>query len=433
MTRAEQEWSLDWRHKGFPPSAAGTPSSRIGAAGWRLLTDFTTPVAALKESALEHNLDVMRRYCSRNGVELAPHGKTTMSPDLIRRQLVHGAWGMTAATAWQARAMLEFGARRVLIANECLDPVGLRWLAERVRDDPGAEVLAFADSVAAVESMRAVLHGIPSAPPVPVLVEVGVDGGRAGARGVSAAVDVGRAVAAAPELSLAGVAGFEGVIGSSREPQVIDAVQGFLHGIRQTAERLMVAGAFREDHPVVLSAGGSAYFDQVVEVFTAERSRYRREVEVVLRSGCYLTHDHGVYQEASPLRTGGETDLRPAMEVWSRVLSTPEPGLAIIDAGKRDISTDGRMPTVLGRRRDGRYQEWVAEGETGSAGHGVVVDHFNDQHGFVHVKDGADDVLRVGDVVRLGISHPCTTFDKWRVIPVVDDDYLVIGAVRTIF
>jgi D-serine deaminase-like pyridoxal phosphate-dependent protein len=433
MTQVEQEWIVDWRHKSFPPTGAGTASSDFADAKWRLFSDFTTPIVALKESALTHNLTLMREYCARYGVQLAPHGKTTMSPELITRQLDHGAWGMTAATAWQARAMLGFGAHRIIIANECLDPVGLSWIAAHVRDHPGTEVLAFVDSVAAVEEMRTVLGAVPSAPPMPVLVEVGVEGGRAGARGVPAAVEVGEAVAAAPELSLAGVAGFEGVIGATREARVLDAVRAFLRDIRESAERLMTAGAFREDHPVLLSAGGSAYFDQVAEVFTADRDRYLRPVEVVLRSGCYLTHDHGAYQEVSPFRGSGEPDLRPAMEVWARVLSTPEPGLAIIDAGKRDISTDGRMPAVLGRRREGRYEEWSGAGEYPPAKTGVVVDHVNDQHGFVHFGDGPDPLLRVGDLVRLGISHPCTTFDKWRAIPLVDDDYTVTGAVRTVF
>lgn len=423
----QADWSIDWRCKSFPPSADAVPAARVGEQGWRLHEHFSTPVAVMKQDALAHNLNRMREYCTEHDVAIAPHGKTTMSPELIRMQLSHGAWGMTAATAWQARMMLDAGARQVLIANECLDPVGLRWIAQQVREHPDIEVLCFADSVAAVHRMRSVLREVGGAArAMPVLVEVGVAGGRAGARDVTTAVEVGRAVAAAPELELAGVGGFEGVIGGRRVPEVVEPVRRFLSTIRRVGEDLMAAEAFRPGRPVILSAGGSAFFDQVVEVFTANRDAYPRPVEVVIRSGCYVTHDHGAYQAASPFARDGDRDFRPAFEVWSRVISTPEPGLAIIDAGKRDISTDGQLPVVLARLRDGDTATVTVDG--------VNVDRFNDQHGYLtFTADSTDGVLRVGDLVALGISHPCTTFDKWRVIPVVDDDYAVTSAVRTCF
>lgn len=426
MTGAQDEWMIGSWCKSFPPSGAGLPASQIREAKWRLHDDFSTPVAALRESALAHNLARMREYCAENEVRIAPHGKTTMSPELIARQLEHGAWAITAATGWQARTMLGFGTRRIIIANECHDPVALRWIAEHVRDHPEVEVFVFVDSLVAVELMCAVLRDVASPEPVrplPVLVEIGVAGGRAGARDVDTAVTLGRAVAQAPELELAGVAGFEGVIGGQRIPEIVEPVRQFLSKIRQTAEELMAISAFRAGHPVILSAGGSAFFDQVVDVFTTSRDQYPHPVDVVIRSGCYITHDHATYRESSPFRGTGEADFQPAIEVWARVLSMPEPGLAIIDAGKRDISIDSRMPLALGRLRDGQLEELA----------GVTVDRFNDQHGYLHLAEKHGDLLRVGDLVRLGISHPCTTFDKWRVIPVVDDTYRVISAIRTYF
>lgn len=416
MTQPD-DWMIDWRWKSFPPSAAGLPASSIADAGWELRRDFATPVAVLKESALAHNLALMRGYCLEHGVQHAPHGKTTMSPELIRRQLDHGAWGMTAASAWQARAMIEFGARRVIVANECVDPVGLRWIAERMRADPGLEICVFADSFAAVKAMRTVLAGVPGARPLPVLAEVGATGGRAGARSVTYAVEVGGTIAASPELTLAGVAGFEGVVGGAREIRVLDGVRQFLGRMRDTARALMAADALSVDRTVLLSAGGSMFFDLVVDELSDD---YERPVEVVIRSGCYITHDHGIYRASSPLGDDS-SGFRAALELWSRVVSVPEPNLAIIDVGRRDVSDDAGNPPVLERWR-GR--------ERGQAGD-VTVRAFNDQHGFVHVAEAG--TLRVGDVLTLGISHPCTTLDKWRAIPVVDDEYRVIGAVRTFF
>ncbi|WP_338069602.1 alanine racemase, partial [Phytoactinopolyspora endophytica] len=198
MREVTTDWTIDGCHRSFPHTALGMPATRIPEAGWRLHDHFATPIMSLKASALSHNLDRMRRYCEEHGVRIAPHGKTTMSPELIRRQLDHGAWGMTAATAWQARTMVAFGARRVIIANECIDPAGLAGLVDLLRARADVELLAYVDSVETVEAMSTALRDAATRP-FPVLVEMGVAGGRAGARSIETALEVGRAVAASPE------------------------------------------------------------------------------------------------------------------------------------------------------------------------------------------------------------------------------------------
>jgi D-serine deaminase-like pyridoxal phosphate-dependent protein len=181
----------------------------------------------------------------------------------------------------------------------------------------------------------------------------------------------------------------------------------------------------------VVSAGGSSYFDQVAEVLgplTAGGTR------VVLRSGAYIAHDDGYYRNTSPLganpRTAGDR-LVPAMHAWVRITSQPEPGLAIFDAGKRDLPFDNGMPEAqLLRPRD--------TGEAPRPVDGLTVTRLNDQHGFLQFDPAADPVpVLVGDQLRLGLSHPCTAFDKWGLIPVVDDpdaaEPVLVDLVRTFF
>jgi D-serine dehydratase len=84
--------------------------------------EATFPAAVILESALEHNSAAMSDYCRRNGISLAPHRKTTMSPELFELQLRDGAWGITAANVHQTRVMRESGIPRVLIANEVTAP-----------------------------------------------------------------------------------------------------------------------------------------------------------------------------------------------------------------------------------------------------------------------------------------------------------------------
>jgi D-serine deaminase-like pyridoxal phosphate-dependent protein len=331
-----------------------------------------------------------------------------MAPQLIARQLEAGAWGMTAATVQQAGVMRAAGARRIILANEVVGRPEIAWLAS-VRD---VSVLCLGDSAASVALLDEGLAATHAAAPLGVLIELG--GPRAGCRTDEQALEVAAAVQAAPRLALAGVEGFEGALGADREPATLAKVDAFLDRLRGLVEALDARGAFSAVPEIIATAGGSAYFDRV-----AERLRFdgelSRPVRVVVRAGCYLTHDDGLYERVSPLPS-----LEPALELWASVLSCPEPGLAIAGFGKRDVSYDLGLPVVREIRRDGAAI---------AAGH-LAVDALNDQHAFVRDPDGE---LRVGDVLVCGISHPCTAFDKWSLIGVVDDADVIVGAVRTLF
>jgi D-serine deaminase-like pyridoxal phosphate-dependent protein len=397
---------IDWRFKGMPADADGMTVAELAAERRNLFDGgFHPPLVALDAGALEHNLTTMRDWCERHGVLLAPHGKTTMAPQLYARQLELGAWGISVVNFAQLRVARAFGVQRVLVANELVDPAGLRWVAGELARDPEFHLLCFADSVRGVELMAAALGA--AVRPVDVLVELGASGGRAGVRDVATAEAVAAAVDAAPGLRLAGVAGYEGAVGHGTTPESLAAVDGYLRDLRALAERL--------DLPddAILSAGGSAFFDQVADVFEGTRT--------VLRSGAYITHDDGFYRDISPLgRTEGPSFVS-ALHAWGQVTSHPEPGLALLTLGRRDVSFDQGLPephTV--RHADG----------TRSPATDSRLTQLNDQHAFL--KLGPETKAEVGDWVDCGPSHPCTIFDKWQLLPVVEDD-TVVDLVRTWF
>src|SRR3954453_2185844 len=200
---------IDWRTKGgFRPGPAIDVADFVAARPHLFDGTFSWPVMTARGAAIAHNLATLAAFCARHGVEFAPHGKTTMAPSLFAAQLRAGAWGITAATAHQVLACRAFGVPRILLANELLDPTALRWLAGEI--DVGLDFLCYVDSVAGVSLMSAALADAPGERPLRVLVEVGHPGGRTGCRTVQQAVDVARAVAAAPRLEPAGVAGYEG-------------------------------------------------------------------------------------------------------------------------------------------------------------------------------------------------------------------------------
>ncbi len=379
---------------------------------------FSYPVLTLRESALAGNLAAMAAYCARAGVELAPHGKTAMSPELAARQLASGAWGITVATIGQLRAYRAFGFPRLLIANELVDETGIAWLAGELAADPGFAAYCYVDSTDGVAILDRVLTARPAGRRLPVLVEIGL--GRTGCRTDDEALAVAKAAAATGTLTVAGVAGYEGSIGGDPREQAPGPVTSFCRRLANLAATLL-ASTGAGGGEFIVTAGGSVYFDVVTRELAADGAA---GMTVVLRSGGYLFHDHGLYQAATPAARGvaGAPVFRPALELWAQVLSRPQPGLALLGAGRRDAGFDAGLPVPLrARRRDG-----AAAGLTGAEVTGL-----NDQHAYLRLDPST--ALAPGDLVCLGISHPCTTLDKWRVIPVLDEQDRVIDAVHTFF
>ena len=381
------------------------------------------PTAVLLQSAIASNSALFAKFCGEHKISFAPHGKTTMSPELFDIQMRDGAWGITAATAFQARTMIEHGVPRVLIANEVVAPGDIAWVAQATRQKH--EVVCCVDSTQAVNILDDGLAGLLRGRKVSVLVELGVMDGRTGARTVSEALVVARDVVASSSLKLVGVSGFEGIISESQTQTAEQRVDNFLDDLRGLADAMIAENLFQGVSEILISAGGSVFFDRVAAKLVGRNSAISERI--IIRSGCYLSHDDGVIDQLSPYgsasRVTGDV-FRAALEVWGVVLSRPEPSRAIVGIGKRDVSTDGMLPIAkkILRRGNVQPQDW-AEGTRA-----VRVD---DQHLYLNV-DASDEVA-VGDLIGFGISHPCTTFDKWRAIPIANDKYQVVAIANTKF
>ncbi|WP_031163870.1 amino acid deaminase [Streptomyces durhamensis] len=411
------EERVDHRFKGLPPDADGRTVGELAAQRRNLFTDdFPTPVLALSAERLEHNLALMETYAARHGLAFAPHGKTSMAPQLFHRQIEHGAWGITLAVPHQVRVARAFGIQRVFLANELIDTAALRWIAGELAADPGFRFVCYVDSVRGVELMDSALKG--SARPLDVVVELGAgEGARTGVRTEAEALAVAGAVAATGTLRLVGVAGYEGEV-----PRADPArVRSYLRRLVALAVELDKEGRFGEAEEVIVSAGGSAWFDAVAEVFE-EIPGLSLPVLKLLRSGAYVSHDDGHYRRLTPFsRVPEEGALEPAFRLWAQVVSRPTPEQAFVNAGKRDAAYDLDLPTAQVVRRNGVER----------AATGVTVTGLSDQHAWLRTEPGAD--VEVGDWIGLGLSHPCTSFDKWQLIPVAEADGTVVDYIRTFF
>lgn len=415
---------LDDSYKGIPPAQSLTLGA-VGDQGWNVTRgDLALPVLTLDAAAVEHNIATMQRYCDRHGVRLAPHGKTTMSPQLFAAQLEGGAWAMTAATPTQVAIMRRHGVDRVILANELVDRPALRWLAGELARDPGFDFFCLVDDPGTVGRMDAALAECGPARALQVLVEVGGHGGRAGVRSSDAACEVAEAVHRARHLELAGVEAFEGTYASEADEEGLARIDDLLGSVRESVIAIAARGLFERDE-VIVTAGGSMYFDRAIAALR-EWPEVAAPVSLVLRSGCYVSHDSGAYERLSALaarREPGESlRLHNALTLWASVLSRPEPDVVIVGAGLRDAPVDRDLPVPRSCFRDGVAIDGLAGAET----YRVM-----DQHLFIRVEESAD--VRTGDVVALDLSHPCTAFDKFRFIPLVDERFDVRDGILTFF
>jgi D-serine dehydratase len=375
--------------------------------------DFTYPLAVIDRAALSHNITEMAGWCASHGMRIAPHGKTYMSPEIAHQQLDSGAWAITVASVAQLQAYHAYGVHRFLVANQLADRAGITWLARRLMAEPDLRVWVNVDSEEGAAFLADELVQAGARRPLDVLVELGHPGGRTGARSPEGARAVAVAIAARPELHLTGVSGYEGTLGHHGLPEENQRVALWCRQLADLGAGLFGAGLLAPNYVV---------FPDVV-AHTLMTTAVEGGPVIVLRSGAYAIHDDGYYASVTPHdRDADGPRLRPALSLWAPVLSRPEPELALLLLGRRDAGFDEGLPIpreVL--RRDGTRTEAA----------GMTVTALNDQHAFLAIP--ADARLGPGDLVHVGISHPCTTLDKWRVIPIVDEDENVVDLLHTFF
>ncbi len=418
-----EDWLLDDRIRGVPVGTEALLASTVGALRWKP-TDgrMQLPVLTLDEHVFLANRDLYLGYLGEKGVGIAPHAKTPMAPDLARALVDGGAWGATVADVRQASVLLRAGIDRLILANEVGGAGGAGRLAALVARWPSAEINVFADSVAVATALRDAWTAAPDLPPLRVLPELGA--GRAGARDLDQlAAIIAVVTGSGGRLRLAGLGAYEGSAGRPTPEETLAAVDGLL--ALAVDGFAMVRQAAGPDADLLVTAGGSVWFDRVLAILAPAVAADGR-ARLVLRSGAIFFHDNGTYEKAladvcarGVAIAGG---FRPALRIWAEVLSRPEPGLAVCGMGMRDVSFDRGLPVPLAIHRAGRRRP---------DGPLPTVSRLNDQHAFLDLPPDAD--VAVGDVVEFGISHPCTCLDRYRAVFGVDGTGTVQHAFRTEF
>jgi len=398
---------IEDKFKGFPIDSYGKTLEQFLATKPNLFTaNFQFPIMVLKEAAIKNNIAQMMSFCNSVDAQLAPHVKTTMSPQLAQMQVAAGATALTVANFWQGRIFLKHGFKNIIIANEVLDPTAIAEIA-KINKQKQAEIIFYVDSILALEIIQ---KHTPLEGEQNLFIEIGTENGRGGVRELSLVEQLAQRIKADQRLNLIGVTGFEGAVpDAARGRRGEKKISKFCQKIVAAAE---LAYPYKSDQPFVISAGGSAYFDIVAR----ELNKFEKPRRLLLRSGGYITHDHKYYEEIYPFALS-DRSFQPAIEVWAQVISKPEKDFGVLNLGKRDIGNDLHNPIPI-KSYDGQVKSFSA-----------VIEKLNDQHGYLRGKQE----FSLAQLIGLGISHPCTTFDKWGLIPLVNDDYDLIDCLQTFF
>ena len=398
---------IEGKFKGFPIESYGKTLEQFLATKPNLFTaNFQFPIMVIKESAVKNNIAQMMSFCNLVDAELAPHVKTTMSPQLAQMQVAAGATALTVANFWQGRIFLKHGFKNLIIANEVLDPTAIKEIA-KINKQKQAEIIFYVDSILALEIIQ---KHTPVEGEQNLFIEIGTENGRGGVRELSLVEQIAQRISADKRLNLIGVTGFEGAVPDvARGRRGEKKISKFCQKIVAAAE---LAYPYKSDQQFVISAGGSAYFDIVAR----ELNKFEKPRRLLLRSGGYITHDHRYYEDIYPFASS-DRSFQPAIEVWAQVISKPEKDFGVLNLGKRDIGNDLHNPIPI-KSYDGQVKSFSA-----------VIEKLNDQHGYLRGRQE----FSLAQLIGLGISHPCTTFDKWGLIPLVNDNYDLIDCLQTFF
>lgn len=429
---ASGEAIIDNRVRGFPSGHPPMKLEVIGEGGWSPYDGvMALPLISLDETAFAGNIRAMIDYVKGQGVEIAPHAKTPMSVDLAKRLILSGAWGTTVADIRQASVLLKAGLTRLIMANETGGIAAARRLAAAVAGHKEIELHVFVDSLDAVDALRKAWVERDDLPAIGLLIEFGV--GRAGARTLETGMVLLNAILSSESLTfrLTGIAAYEGSAATQDPVQTSNRIKDLM---ALTASFLpIVRERLNDGRRLIVTAGGSVFFDMVVDGLGIAVASDHNCI-LILRSGAIFFHDHGVYERglksldarrgfvvAGSLRSASK-EFVPALRLWAEVLSQPEPKLAIVGMGMRDVASDQDLPRPLFLYRDGKRISDLA---------GTHVQRLNDQHAFVSMSEQTE--IKVGDVIEFGVSHPCTCLDRHAILYGLDQGHRVVKAYLTSF
>jgi D-serine deaminase-like pyridoxal phosphate-dependent protein len=332
------------------------------------VSEIDTPALVVDLDILEANLGRVAGYTREHGLRLRPHTKTHKSPRIGKRQLEHGAVGLTVAKVSEAEVMLGAQPADLLVAF----PIIGRTKLERLMDVAGrTRVTVALDSVQAARELSDAAHA--SKREVGVLAEVDVGLGRVGVSPGEPLLQLAQAILKLPNLTFEGITFYPGQVKDNDESgRLVFCQVGEL--LRSILAEFRAAGI-----PVNIVSGGSTptlYHSHELQGLTE------------IRPGTY------VYNDVNTVRSGGCAPEDCAASVLATVVSTARPGQMIVDGGSKTFSSDRLVNST-----DVTFGHLVEAP-------GARFHKMNEEHGYIDITHAERD-FAIGDRVHIVPNHIC--------------------------
>jgi 3-hydroxy-D-aspartate aldolase len=301
-----------------PPADVGMP-----------LDEVDTPALIIELDAFETNLARMADAARAARVRLRPHAKTHKCAVIAMRQMALGAVGVCCQKVSEAEALVQGGVRNVLVTNEIVGKRKIAHLAALAREAMLGVCVDDADNIAALDAAA-----VGAGASLDVLVEVDVGAHRCGVAPGEPALELARRVVSATALRFSGLQAYQGRAQHIREPaERRAAIDSAVAAARETVELLAANGI---ECRSVTGAGTGTY------QFEAASGLYDE-----LQAGSYIFMDAD-YAKNHAEGGGPFDEFQHSLFVYTTIMSTPEPGRAVVDAGLKASSVDAGMPRVHG-------------------------------------------------------------------------------------
>ena len=335
-----------------------------------LVSDLETPAIVVDLDVMDRNLSRMADYCRSKNLRLRPHTKSHKIPELAKRQLAHGARGITVAKLGEAEVMLDAGINDILIAY----PVFGKGKAEKLAElATRASITVSLDSFEVAQAISNQANKKGSR--IDVLVELDVGFRRCGIGDDDGALTLAQKVADLPNVEFKGLMFFPGHL-QAPENERAELRVGVNDLLKRVLGKLESAGL-----PVQTVSGGSTPTAMEGHLFVGVNE---------IRPGMYIFNDRNMVS----IGVAGVEDC--ALSVITTVVSTSVSGRAIVDAGSKTLSSD-------------RYQL----GDGGSFGlvkedPEAELERLTEEHGHLNISRSPRQ-YRVGERLTIIPNHVCST------------------------
>jgi len=392
------------------------------------------PILTLDKNKLENNINILKSFAKRNSLNLAPHCKTFMSPQIIN-EYFRNDWGVTISNNQQLSSIVKLNLKNIIYGNLIINRENLiQYLKICKKYKNISNIYYCIDSSYGLKLLMNLIETTNYKNDIKILIELGFKNGRCGIRDFDSFKKIlkiyNRKIS---NITISGLFFYEGAIASNDKRVISNKIENIIKLTKLCHEELIRENLYKNKNNII-TAGGSVYFDLVTKYY--HKYSFTNNPKLIIRPGSFIAYGHGYYEKKiddikkrkiiKKYISSKENIFLPSLLIWSHVISINDDGKAIINFGKRDVSFDLGNPIPISIYRKNNFFKKIKNDKNL-----INVYKLNDQHAFLKYHKSLN--LKIGDLISFGVSHPCITFDKWKYFYMINSKTEIINIYKTFF